>query len=129
MFDKNKDYTRTDIQKLVGGELQTYLPQKNKRILAGCFNQELNPDCPYEVQAGSKPQVKAKAELLLSQSDNVFPVFIKPTMKSKVYRYAGQFKCIGGSNEPEILKVAEEKSERYGCLTYVLSLQQVCIEK
>lgn len=27
-FNKNKDYTRTDIQKILGGELQSYLPQK-----------------------------------------------------------------------------------------------------
>ena len=124
MFDKNIEYTRSDIQGLVGGELQTYLPQKNKRILAGCFNEELNPECPNEIQAGNKPQVKIKAELLLTQQENVFPVFTKPTMKSKHYRYKGQFRCIGGSNDRDVLNVAEQKSGRHGELTYVLSLQQ-----
>lgn len=124
MFDENIEYTRTDIQALVGGELQTYLPQKNKRILAGCFNEELNPDCPNEVQAGNKPQVKLKAELLLAQPENVFPVFTKPAMNSKHYRYKGQFRCIGGSNDRELLNVAEQKSGRHGQLTYLLSLEQ-----
>ncbi|KVX00452.1 hypothetical protein [Shewanella frigidimarina] len=124
MFDENIEYTRTDIQALVGGELQTYLPQKNKRILAGCFNGELNPECPNEVQAGNKPQVKLKAELLLTQQENVFPVFTKTTMKSKHYRYKGLFRCVGGSNERELLNIAEQKSGRHGQLTYVLSLQQ-----
>lgn len=124
MFDESIEYTRADIQALVGGELQTYLPQKDKRILAGCFNQELNPDCPNEVQAGNKPQVRAKAELLLSQQDNVFPVFTKPTMNCKYYRYIGQFSCVGGSNDRAVLDVAEQKTGRHGKLTYVLKLQQ-----
>lgn len=124
MFDKSVEYTRADIQALVGGELQTYLPQKDKRILAGCFNEELNPDCPNEVQAGNKPQVKTKAELLLSQQDNVFPVFTKRTMNCKHYRYIGQFRCVGGSNNRDDLELAEQKSGRHGKLTYVLNLQQ-----
>ena len=127
MFKKLKDYTRTDIQKVLGGELQTYLPQKNKRILAGCFNEELNPDCPNEIQAGNKPQVKKKAELLISLSacpeGFQFPVFTKPTMKSKYYRYQGIYQCIGGSNELDVLAKAEEKSGRHGKLTYVLNLE------
>jgi hypothetical protein len=127
MFQKLKDYTRTEIQQKLGGELQTYLPQKNERILAGCFNVELNPDCPNEIQAGNKPQVKRKAELLLSLSELPegiqFPVFTKPTMKSKYYRYQGEFRCTGGSNNDDDLARAEEKSGRHGKLSYVLNLE------
>jgi hypothetical protein len=43
MFKKNVAYTRAEIQHRVGGELQTYLPQKYGRILAGCFSKKLNP--------------------------------------------------------------------------------------
>lgn len=125
MFDKTKEYTRSEIQGLIGGELQTYLPQKNKRILAGCFNKELNPDCPTQIQAGSKPQVVSKAELLLSQLDNVFPVFTKPTKKAKYYRYQGMYRCIGGSNAQADLAVAEQKSGREGKLSYLLDLEPV----
>jgi hypothetical protein len=125
MFDINKEYTRSEIQKIVGGELQTYLPQKDKRILAGCFNEELNPECPNEVQAGSSPRVKAKAELLLEQQDNVFPVFTKPTMKSKTYQYKGYYRCVSGTNDRSALALAEEKSSRHGQIPYVLKLQQI----
>lgn len=125
MFDTNTKYTRSEIQSYVGGELQTYLSQKNKRILAGCFNYELNPNCPNEVQAGNKPQVKAKAELLLSQKDNVFPVFTKPKQSSKHYQYIGLFRCTQGSNLPLIIKEAEGRSDRTGQLSYVLTLEDV----
>lgn len=125
MFNKERVYSRTEIQNLVGGEIQTYLPQRNKRILAGCFNQELNPDCPLQIQAGSAGKVISKAELIISQPENEFPVFIKPNGKSKGYRYIGVFKCIGGTNTPEILREAEQKSGRFGQLSYVFDLEQL----
>lgn len=125
MFDENIDYSRTEIQKLVGGEIQTYLPQKNKRILAGCFNKELNPDCPVQIQAGNAGKVTIKAALVISQPENEFPVFIKPNKKSKVYRYIGIFRCIGGSSDPEILREAESKSGRFGQLSYVFNLEKI----
>lgn len=125
MFDKTKSYARKEIQELVGGEIQTYLPQKNKRILAGCFNRELNPDCPSQVQAGNAGKVTTKAELLISQPDNVFPVFIKPNESSRLYEYIGQYSCLGGTNEQSVLDQAESKSGRYGELSYVFDLQEV----
>ncbi len=125
MFERNKNYTRTEIQSLVGGEIQTYLPQKNKIILAGCFNEELNPGCPYEIQAGKKPKVTAKAELLMNQTDTVFPVFTRATQKSKHYTYVGQFRCSSGTNAPNAIKEAELKSGRIAGLSYVLTLEAV----
>ncbi|MFP6847554.1 MAG: hypothetical protein VCA57_02545 [Pseudomonas sp.] len=125
MFDKDRVYSRTEIQSLVGGEIQTYLPQRNNRILAGCFNKELNPNCPLQIQAGSASKVIRKAELIISQPENEFPVFTKPNKKSKDYRYIGVFKCTGGTNAPEILKEAEEKSGRFGQLSYVFDLEQL----
>lgn len=125
MFDENKEYSRKKIQELIGGEIQTYLPQKNKRILAGCFNLELNPDCPAQIQAGKPPKVSSKAELLISQPDNVFPVFVKPSSASKLYKYIGQFRCVSGTNESKILADAESKSGREGQLSYVFNLEKV----
>jgi len=77
MFMRDTPYTRAQIQTLVGGELQTYLPQRNLRILAGCFSLEMNPNAPREIFAGDRPKVRKKAELLSMQPENVFPVFVK----------------------------------------------------
>ena len=125
MFEMDKDYTRTDIQEAVGGEIQTYLPQKEKIILAGCFNRELNPNCPHEIQAGNAGKVANKAALLISQPDTTFPVFIKETTNSKFYRFFGFYKCASGSSKPEDLAEAEQKSGRLGQLSYVLNLEAV----
>jgi hypothetical protein len=125
MYDVSKKYTRTEIMGLVGGEIQTYLPQKEGIILAGCFNLELNPDCPIQIQAGNAEKVKKKAELLIGQPDTVFPVFVKETQKDSLYRYIGLFRCISGTSESSILSEAEAKSGRYGKLSYVFNLDPV----
>ena len=125
MFNRSQEYTRTEIQKMVGGEIQTYLPQKNKIILAGCFNRELNPDCPNEIQAGMPPKVAKKAELLISQPQTIFPVFTKDLICSVYYRYEGRFRCISGSNDSKAIAIAEQKSGRVGGLSYVFRLEKV----
>jgi hypothetical protein len=62
---------------MVGGEIQTYLPQKNGIILAGCFTiDKMNPGAPERVQVGDLPKVTAKALLLSHQPDTAFPVFL-----------------------------------------------------
>ncbi|WP_419176221.1 hypothetical protein [Desulfosediminicola sp.] len=128
MFDKNKEYTRTEIQNSVGGELQNYLPSKNNIILAGCFNKKMNPDCPYEIQAGNKPGVKRKAEKLISQPETIFPVFVKDSNECKKYNFVGYFRCIGGSNRKENIMKAEKKSGRHGELAYVFQLEKVKVK-
>lgn len=128
MFDKTKEYTRMEIQKLIGGELQSYLPQRNKRILAGCFNRSYNPDCPESIQAGKPKKVVDKAELLISQPDNEFPVFVKEGKSSRTYSFIGYYHCTGGSKDQDALKAAEMKSGRHGELSYVLNLTPVVVE-
>lgn len=125
MFDSNKKYTRTDIQQARGGEIQTYLPQKDFIILAGCFNRQSNPDCPTQIQAGSLPKVIEKAKLLKSQPETIFPVFTKETENDKYYTYVGHFKCESASNDKELIQEAESKSGRYGKISYLLNLVQV----
>ncbi len=56
MLIPGNTYTREEIQGEVGGEMPTYLPQNNNGILAGCFNEELNPNCPNEVQVKDTSQ-------------------------------------------------------------------------
>ena len=90
---RNTPYTRTDIKNQLGGELQTYLPQNKKIILAGCFTVDnMNPDAPAIIQAGNAGKVSAKAVLLSKQPETVFPVFLKQKSKDKHYFFEGYFK-------------------------------------
>ncbi|MHB8092704.1 MAG: hypothetical protein ACYDH8_14075 [Syntrophales bacterium] len=125
MFDPTIDYSRADIQRLVGGELQTCLPQRDNMILAGCFNRELNPDAPAEIQAGNLPKVARKAKLLSTQLNTVFPVFLKGRQKDNKYRFVGYYRCRDYSTSKEVLATAEAKSGRRGELSYVLYLKEV----
>jgi len=122
----NVPYTRTDIQAMYGGELPTYLPQKNKIILAGCFTLiNMNPDAPTEVQAGNAPKVAAKAVLLSQQPNTKFPVFLKNKRSDRHYFFEGYFKFKAISNKPSVIAAAEKKSGRHNELSYVIKLQRV----
>jgi hypothetical protein len=122
MFRTGVPYTRTEIQAQLGGELQTYLPQRDHRILAGCFTSELNPAAPNEVYAGNAPKVAAKAELLSQQPENRFPVFLKERLSSQHYFFVGYYKFRSISNAPTVIAAAEKKSHRPGELSCVIYL-------
>jgi len=118
-------YTRTSIQEMVGGELQTYLPQKNKIILAGCFTQDaMNPGAPDVVQVGNLPKVVAKAVLLSQQPETVFPVFVKQRKSEKTYKFSGYYRFVSLSKNPEEIRAAELASGRADELAFILRLKQ-----
>jgi hypothetical protein len=62
-------YTRAEISRAIGGEKITYLPQRDHRIVCGCFipTQSKNPNAPDEVLVGTGPLVEKKAEMLCGQ--------------------------------------------------------------
>jgi hypothetical protein len=50
--------------------------------LAGCFNKELNPDCPQKIQAGNANKVIKKVQLLISPKE--FSLFLQKKT-SRIY--------------------------------------------
>lgn len=123
---RNTPYTRTDIKNQLGGELQTYLPQNKKIILAGCFTiDNKNPDAPDIIKAGNKPKVAAKAKLLSSQPNTVFPVFLKQRSTEKHYFFEGCFRFKSISDKSAVIAAAEKKSGRLNELSFVVELQRI----
>ncbi|HNF62991.1 MAG TPA: hypothetical protein PKZ20_14740, partial [Rhodocyclaceae bacterium] len=116
-------YTRTQIQAFVGGELTTYLPQRDHRILAGCFARDLNPKAPDIVFAGNKAKVAHKARLLARQPDNCFPVFVRDNKRAP-YFFQGYFAYERLSDLAEDIRSAEALSGRYNQLSCVLHLKR-----
>ena len=125
MFSYENQYTRSDIAERVGGRNRGYLPRRDGIILAGCFNEEQDPDCPNQVQVGSSDDVMEHAELLISQPETVFPVFTKQSKNSKHYRYRGQYRFVSYSKDRAKLAEAEVVSGRHGELTCLLNLERV----
>jgi len=122
MFNFELQYTRSDIANSVGGRNVGYLPRRNGIILAGCFNEDQDPDCPNQIQVGSRNDVITHAELLISQPNTIFPVFTKESENSKHYRYRGLFQFVSHTSDKDELAKAEERSGRHGELTYLLNL-------
>ena len=75
-FKRGAVYALDDIASVVGGERQSYLPQKEGAIVCGRFTRDMNPGAPYEVIVGDLPRVAAKARLLVEQGGSI-PVFVK----------------------------------------------------
>jgi hypothetical protein len=121
-------YTRNEIQTDLGGEIQSYLPQRAKRIVAGCFRRDHNPYAPLEVQAGSEPKVVRKAETLAAQADKRIPVFVKERGKGTppaVWEYKGIYEFYEVVDDAAALASAEADSERHGELSCLLRFRKV----
>src|SRR6266487_1810409 len=94
-------YTRRQIHQIVGGgSEQSYLPERNGRILCGCFDPESNTRAPAEIDAGNGPLVIAGAKRLAS-GNGVIPVFLKRRVNS--WEYVGRYKCTGYSEDKKDL--------------------------
>jgi hypothetical protein len=75
-FKRGALYSLDDIAAVVGGERQSYLPQRGGAVVCGRFTRDMNPKAPYEVLVGDLPRVAAKARLLVEQGGTI-PVFVK----------------------------------------------------
>jgi hypothetical protein len=120
-------FTRQEIHEMYGGEIQSYLPQKNGQIACGCFTQRFNPDSPVEIQVGNHPKVIKKAKLLAAQKSSI-PVFIKDPARigksERIWRYCGRFKFDSLVDDRNLVQAAEKKSGRLGELVFLLRLRQ-----
>ena len=84
-FEIGKPYTRQQIHQVLGGDQSSYLPQRHKKIVCGCFNLERNPQAPEIILIENKTKVIEKAQLLLSQNEAI-PVFVKRLSSNWVYQ-------------------------------------------
>lgn len=121
-------YSRDQIQRTLGGEIQSYLPQYDGRIVAGCFTRKMNPDAPIEIQVGNAPKVVGKAELFSKQNDSRIPVFLKGRRvgdTDKVWEYQGHYEFLELIDDKNVIAQAERKSGRYNEIAYILRLRRV----
>lgn len=104
-------YTLREIAATLGGETQSYLPQRDGRIVCGRFTPEMNNRLPYEVLVGDLPRVRQKAELLARQVEPI-PVFIK--QGANRWRFHGRMRCTGFFVDPVLVRERERESGRTG---------------
>jgi hypothetical protein len=104
-FRKGAVYTRERIQEELGGENETYLPQKENQIVCGCFTQELSPLAPYLILVGDAPKVVNKARILIMQW-RAIPVFMKRAVNE--WEYVGKFRVKAHSTDPEEIQQIQQ---------------------
>jgi hypothetical protein len=83
-----KTYTRDQINKIVGGGVQSFLPTKNGYVVCGCFKLDQNPDAPNEVLVGVGPQREGTARLIVLQQTPI-PIFLKREIGE--WEYVGKY--------------------------------------
>jgi hypothetical protein len=117
-FSLKHFYTRRQISDQVGGDLQSYLPLKDGRVVCASLRSDLNPDEPKIILVGNKPKVKYSAELLCNQSSPI-PLFIKRD-KNK-WEYIGLYKVEHFSDSIEDIAYHKKISGRQN-LTRIIFL-------
>ena len=114
-------YTREEIHRLLGGNLQSYLPHVGGRVVCGCFRVDLNPDAPGKVLVGDSEDVVKYAKVLAQQGEPI-PVFIKKGPKR--WEYVGDYLAVEYREDPE--EVAQRAGDaRRDELAGVLVLEPV----
>jgi hypothetical protein len=104
-------YTREQINAMLGGGVQAFLPTKNGRVVCGCFKLDLNPDAPKEVLVGEGPQRVRSAEIAVLQR-TPFPIFLKRDVDE--WEYVGDYRAVRYLDRGHKLLEAEERSKREG---------------
>ena len=116
-------YTRTEIQQRLGGELQTYAPQRNNRILALCVNTIRNPNAPFAIYVGTGVRNVAKADLLArNQVNTQIPVYLKEG-REKRYQNLGEMEIIAVITDSNMLMEASVIAGRE--ITRIIQLKVV----
>ena len=88
-FIRGKSYNRVTIAKPVGGgNLQSYLPTVDGRVVCGCFRTDMNPNAPDVILPGDGPIIRGAAEVLCAQGGTI-PVFLKDAHAR--WRYMGRY--------------------------------------
>jgi hypothetical protein len=117
-LELGETYRRDEIHRIVGGgSRQSYLPQRNGKILCGCFDNKLNKRAPLEIDAGDGPIVISGAKLFAS-GKNAVPVFLK--RKGNAWEYVGDFRCTGCSTDKKDLYPNVEGRRRNAILVFYL---------
>ena len=116
-------YSRQEISELLGGPTIAYLPYKDGQILCGCFDRspKWNPGAPEEVVYGPGPIVKETAEMVHRQGSAI-PIFLRRSPGN--WEYVGDYRCIGHSRDPELLKARMNKYPERGRICGVLRFEK-----
>ena len=119
-FVRGTSYTRAQIQRVLGGGVQDYLPHSGGAVVAGCFSKAVNPDAPSIILPGTGVEIEKWARIFATQEYPI-PVFIKK--RSNEWNCMGSFRCTRLSDDAETIALHSAKTGRDD-VTMVLFLER-----
>ncbi len=121
-FVVGNEYTLDDIVTALGGDTMSYLPQLKGRIVGGRFTADMNPNAPYKILVGDRPQVRRKAETLAAQEGTI-PVFLKEAPNR--WRYHGIMRFVSYETDPQVVQATPGVDQREERVAGVLTFEDV----
>ena len=119
-FVVDHGYTLDAIVSALGGDTMSYLPQLKGRIVGGRFTTNMNPNAPYQILVGDRPQVRRKAELLAAQ-EGTLPVFLKQAPNR--WRYHGIMRFVRYEPDPLVVQAKPGVNQREAQVAGILTLE------
>jgi hypothetical protein len=95
-FRKGEYYTRKEINGVLGGGVQDYLPHKDGAVVCACVTPEMNPHLPDVINIGQGEQIPRWARVFAAQKEYV-PMFVKRSPSK--WEYIVDYRVIGFSDD------------------------------
>ena len=122
-------YTRKEISGMLGGSIQLFLPEKNGKVVCGCFREDetFNPGAPEEVLFGTdyyQPAVERTAEMVYRQGQRgeTIPIFMKRA--SARWEYIGNYRCTALLRDDTKLQQKMKAHPQRGVITGILYFEK-----
>ena len=109
-WEHGHSYTRDDIHAALGGSRQTFLPSKNREVVAACLRMDLNPGAPNIMLPGHGQEKQRAADWLSTHPSHVFPVFLKRATNQ--WEYIGRYCCERWTDAPDEIREWSRRSGR-----------------
>ncbi len=121
-FIPGESYTRDHIHEILGGEKVSYLPQKDGKIVCGCFSTDANPEAPYVILVGrdddgEEHPVEKKANILEAHEEPI-PVFLKRASNDWVYE--GSFRVQRVTRDRQFIEEKQRQAGRNDVVTALI---------
>jgi hypothetical protein len=107
-FDPRRPYTRTEIQKVLGGPAIGFLPMHKGHVVCGCFRRKYNPDAPDILLPGNLQRIIEPAERFCRQSFPI-PIFICET-KGDEWFYRGDYEVSSWTENPKEIAIHNQRA-------------------
>ena len=123
-----KKYSRMAIHKMLGGQIQHYLPFKDGQVLCGCFDTspKLNPGAPEEIVFGrtdSDQDIVGDSAEMVSRQGTAIPIFM--FRGAAQWEYIGDYVCVKLSRDEDLLRRKMREYPQRGNIAGVLYFKRV----